>query len=211
MRLSVRMKKVEEKVNTTKLEPCREPAPMDSYYINTEFLTSLPFGTEELILHLSDEPLPEGEVAIAFPSLPFTRSTKNLTRFEIQNDRGRRLRSSLENPVTQAFVYNDELGLEVPTYPSPTVWALTAFAIYLPIVCMASVFRSLVTDVRTAPAKALNSVAFASLSLARYSAGFGRAFLWVAPSLVTSLQWAYSLRHLALQSKWHSSTNPQLE
>ena len=112
MRLSVRMKKVEEKVNTTKLEPCREPAPMDSYYINTEFLTSLPFGTEELILHLSDEPLPEGEVAIAFPSLPFTRSTKNLTRFEIQNDRGRRLRSSLENPVTQAFVYNDELGAE---------------------------------------------------------------------------------------------------
>ena len=101
--------------------------------------------------------------------------------------------------------------LEVPTYPSPTVWALTAFAIYLPIVCMASVFRSLVTDVRTAPAKALNSVAFASLSLARYSTGFGRAFLWVAPSLVTSLQWAYSLRHLALQSKWHSSTNPQLE
>ena len=112
MLLRVRMKKVEDKLNTTKLEPCDEPAPLKDHYINTEFLTSLPFGTEELILHLSDEPLPEGEVAIAFPSLPFNRSTKNLTRFEIQNDRGRRLRSSLENPVTQAFVYNDELGAE---------------------------------------------------------------------------------------------------
>ena len=112
MLLRVRMKKVEDKLNTTKLEPCDDPAPLKDHYINTEFLTSLPFGTEELILHLSDEPLPEGEVAIAFPSLPFTRSTKNLTRFEIQNDRGRRLRSSLEYPVTQAFVYNDELGTE---------------------------------------------------------------------------------------------------
>ena len=112
MLLRVRMKKVEDKLNTTKLEPCDDPAPLKDHYINTEFLTSLPFGTEELILHLSDEPLPEGEVAIAFPSLPFNRSTKNLTRFEIQNDRGRRLRSSLEYPVTQAFVYNDALGAE---------------------------------------------------------------------------------------------------
>jgi len=101
--------------------------------------------------------------------------------------------------------------LEVPTYPSPSVWALTAFAIYLPIVCLASVFRSLVTDVRTAPAKALNYATIASLSLARYSTGFGRALLWVAPSLVTSLQWAHSLRLLALHSQWHPSTNPQLE
>ena len=112
MLLRVRMKKVEDKLNTTKLEPCDDPAPLKDHYINTEFLTSLPFGTEELILHLSDEPLPEGEVAIAFPSLPFNRSTKNLTRFEIQNRRGRRLRSSLEYPVTQAFVYNDALGAE---------------------------------------------------------------------------------------------------
>ena len=101
--------------------------------------------------------------------------------------------------------------LEVPTYPSPTVWALTAFAIYLPIVCLASAFRSLVTDVRTAPAKALNSATIASLSLARYSTGFDRALLWVAPSLVTSLQWDYSLRLLALHHQWHPSTNPQLE
>ena len=119
MLLRVRMKKVEDKLNTTKFEPCDEPAPLKDHYINTEFLTSLPFGTEELILHLSDEPLPEGEVAIAFPSLPFTRSTKNLTRFEIQNDRGRRLRSSLEYPVTQAFLYNDIVGTETITAERP--------------------------------------------------------------------------------------------
>ena len=119
MRLSVRMKKVEAKLYTTRYEPRDELAPLDSYYIDTELLTSLPFGTEELILHLSDEPLPEGEVAIAFPSLPFNRSTKNLTRFEIQNRRGRRLRSSLEYPVTQAFVYNDALGTETITAERP--------------------------------------------------------------------------------------------
>ena len=48
MLLRVRMKKVEDKLNTTKLEPCDDPAPLKDHYINTEFLTSLPFGTEEL-------------------------------------------------------------------------------------------------------------------------------------------------------------------
>ena len=113
MRLSVRIRKIEEKINTTKFELLADPAPMDNYYIDTGFLNSLPFDTEELNLHLSDEPFNEGEVTIAFPPLPFIRSTKNKTRFEMQNDRGRRLRSSLECPVTQAFVYNDSLGTEI--------------------------------------------------------------------------------------------------
>ena len=119
MRLSVRLKKVEEKVNTTKFEPIDEAPPLDNYYIDTTAVYSMPFDTEELELFLSDEPLPEGEVAIAFPPLPFIRSTKNKSRFEIQNDRGRRLRSSLEYPVTQAFVYNDSLGAETITAERP--------------------------------------------------------------------------------------------
>ena len=112
MRLSVRLKKVEEKVNTTKFDPIDEAPPLDNYYIDTTAVYSMPFDTEELELFLSDEPLLKGEVAIAFPPLPFIRSTKNKSRFEIQNDRGRRLRSSLEYPVTQAFVYNDALGTD---------------------------------------------------------------------------------------------------
>lgn len=101
--------------------------------------------------------------------------------------------------------------VELPTYPSPTVWALTAFAIYFPVVCLISAFRSLVTDLRTAPAKTLNSVASVILSRARYSPGFRRAFLWIAPILESSLQWVYSLQCLALCSKWHPSSNPQLK
>ena len=122
MLLSVRLKKVGETPNTTRYEPLDEVPPLDGYNIDSEFLNSVSFGTfgtEKLRLHLSDEPLPEGTVAIAFPPLPFIRSTKNLTRFEIQNGRGRRLRSSLEYPVTQAFVYNDSLGAETITAERP--------------------------------------------------------------------------------------------
>ena len=122
MLLSVRLKKVGETPNTTRYEPLDEVPPLDGYNIDSEFLNSVSFGTfgtEKLRLHLSDEPLPEGTVAIAFPPLPFIRSTKNLTRFEIQNSRGRRLRSSLEYPVTQAFVYNNALGAETITAERP--------------------------------------------------------------------------------------------
>ena len=93
MLLSVRLKKVGETPNTTRYEPLDEVPPLDGYNIDSEFLNSVSFGTfgtEKLRLHLSDEPLPEGTVAIAFPPLPFIRSTKNLTRFEIQNSRGRK-------------------------------------------------------------------------------------------------------------------------
>ena len=101
--------------------------------------------------------------------------------------------------------------LELPTYPSPAVWALTAFAIYIPAICMCSVFRSLVTDVKAAPAETLNFVASVSHSLARFPTGFHRAFLWFAPSSVSSPLWVYSLNQLALRCKWHPSTHPQLK
>ena len=119
MRLSVRIRKFEEKMNTTKFEPLDEAPPLDNYYVHTDALKLMPFDTEDLMLFLSDEPFNEGEVTIAFPPLPFIRSTKNKSRFEIQNDRGRRLRSSLEYPVTQAFVYNDSLGTEIITNERP--------------------------------------------------------------------------------------------
>ena len=101
--------------------------------------------------------------------------------------------------------------VEVPTYPSPAVWALSAFAMYFPVVCLVAAFRSLVAELRTAPAKTLNSVASIILSRARYSTGFRRAFLWIARTLESSLQWVYSLQYLALCSKWHPSFSPQLK
>lgn len=101
--------------------------------------------------------------------------------------------------------------LELPTYPSPTVWALTAFAIYIPVICMASVFRSLVTEIQAAPTETLNFVAFSSLSLARFSTAFRRALLWYVPSSVSSPQCICSLHYLALRCRWHPSTHPQLK
>ena len=101
--------------------------------------------------------------------------------------------------------------LELPTYPSPAVWGLTAFAIYIPVICMASLYRSLVTEIQTAPTETLNFVAFVSLALARFSTAFRRAFLWFVPSSEPSPLWIYSLHYLALRCKWHPSNHPQLK
>lgn len=71
MRLDPRMKRIEEKVNTTKFEPAGEFRPMRNFYPNTEALSVLPFDTNEIILSISDAPFAEGEVGVAFPPVPF--------------------------------------------------------------------------------------------------------------------------------------------
>lgn len=123
----VRMKSVEQKPNTTQCKPCDTdaPAPMDSFYPDTGALSSLPFDTAEFMLWISDYPFADGEVDLALPPLPFVRSTKNKTRFEIQNARGRRLRSSLEYPVTQAFMNNHAVTEEVINEQRPIYFGIS--------------------------------------------------------------------------------------
>ena len=108
MRLSVRMKRVEDKFTTTKLEPCGEPPPINSYYINTELLNSLPLG-EELMLFLSDEPFAEGEVTIALPPVPFFKLLKNSVRYEHRTAKDRRAANTPELPVTLSYVKRADL------------------------------------------------------------------------------------------------------
>lgn len=124
----VRMRRVEQKTNTTQYEPCNTdaPAPIDSFYPDTGALSSIPFDTAEFMLSISDQPFAEGEVDLALPPLPFVRSTKNKTRFEIQNARGRRLRSSLEYPVTQAFMNNHALDEEIINEQRPIYFGISA-------------------------------------------------------------------------------------
>ena len=110
----VKMRKGERMHYTTKCEPCDpEKAFLDAFYLDTEFLNSLTFDTAEFMLWISDRPFAEGEVDVSFPPLPFVKSTKNRTRFEIQNERGRRLRTSTEYPVTQVFIKNLALDAEI--------------------------------------------------------------------------------------------------
>ena len=111
MRLIIKMKVVEEKVNTTKLEPIEEPAPLDSFYVNTQILNSLP-SEEERELVLADEPFAEGEVALAFPPVPFYKLLKNYVRFEhrvSKDGKERRATSSPELPVTLSYVRKSDL------------------------------------------------------------------------------------------------------
>ena len=108
MLLSVRMKRIEDKFATTKLEPCGEPAPLKNYYINTELLNSLPLG-EELMLFLSDRPIAEGEVIVALPPVPFFKLLKNSVRYEHRTAKDRRAANTPELPVTLSYVKRTDL------------------------------------------------------------------------------------------------------
>ena len=97
MRLIIRMKVVEEKINTTKLEPCDEPAPLDSFFVNTERLNSLP-SEEERELVLADEPFAEGEVSIDFPAYPLLQTAENHCAFRAQSLNRRKGSTSYKYP-----------------------------------------------------------------------------------------------------------------
>ena len=71
-------------------------------------------GASDLLkFFISDRPLDDAQGVIKLPPIPFAKSTKNKTRFEMQNDRGRRLLSSKENPVTQQFLYNAAIDVSI--------------------------------------------------------------------------------------------------
>ena len=104
------MKKGAPTARTTKCistEQSSTPA-LDASYPHSEWLSTLPFDTQEFTLFASDQPLGD-EVAIKLPPLPFVKATKNKSRFELQNDRGSRMRTSMQRPITQQFLNNKRL------------------------------------------------------------------------------------------------------
>ena len=104
------MKKGAPTARTTKCistEQSSTPA-LDASYPHSEWLSTLPFDTQEFTLFASDQPLGD-EVAIKLPPLPFVKATKNKSGFELQNDRGSRMRTSMQRPITQQFLNNKRL------------------------------------------------------------------------------------------------------
>ena len=122
----IRMKRGDGLRYTTICEPIDKPAPLDAFYPDTEALNSMPFDTAEFMLSICDRPFAEGEVDVALRPIPFVKSTKNKTRFEIQNKRRRRLRTSSEYPVTQAFIYNAALDAKVIAEKRPIYFGMSA-------------------------------------------------------------------------------------
>ena len=115
MRLSVRMKPVEEKVNTTLYEPVGDSPPMKNFYLNTEVASALPFDTKEITLTISDEPFAEGEVALPFPPVPFYKVFRSAVRYEhrvARRGRVRRAANTPELPVSLAYVNRAALDEE---------------------------------------------------------------------------------------------------
>ena len=108
MFITLVMTRGEAKTYTIEFKPPEEQSDpvLDGLYPDSEWLSGMPFDTAGFILIISDRPLDDALVAIKLPPIPFARSTKTKTRFEMLNDRGRRLLSSKENPVTQLFLYN---------------------------------------------------------------------------------------------------------
>ena len=103
MRIRVRMRAMEKKVNTTQFDLHGDSPPMKNFYLNTKLVCSLPFGTEESILFLSDEPFADGDVFIAFPPVPFYKELKTTVRYEHRVEtrgKDRRAANTPELPVT---------------------------------------------------------------------------------------------------------------
>ena len=112
MRLDVRVRKVEEKINTTQFELLGESPPMKDFYVNTELVSSLPFNTGEMVLSISSEPFADGEVALAFPPVPFFKAFRHVVRYEYRTERrgkDRRAPNTPDTPVTLAYVNKVDL------------------------------------------------------------------------------------------------------
>ena len=112
MRLDVRIRKIEEKISTTKFEPLGASPPMKDFYPNTKLVNSLPFDTEDMVLSISTKPFAAGEVALAFPRVPFFKEFGRVVRYEHRIERRgkeQRAPNTPELPVTLAYVNKSDL------------------------------------------------------------------------------------------------------
>lgn len=129
MRLDVRIRKVEKKINTTQFELLGESPPMESFYVNTETVTSLPFDTREMVLTISSEPFADGEVALAFPPVPFFKAFRRVVRYEYRIKRRgkeRRVSNTPDTPVNLAYVNKEVLEDEFIAEQKPIYFGISA-------------------------------------------------------------------------------------
>ena len=115
MLISLVMTRGEAKTYTIEFKPPEEQSDplLDGIFPDSEWLAELPFNTDLLKFFISDRPLDDAQGVIKLPPIPFAKSTKNKTRFEMQNDRGRRLLSSKGYPITQIFLYNAAIDVSI--------------------------------------------------------------------------------------------------
>ena len=128
MRLDVRIRKVEEKINTTKFEVFSECLTTKNFFVNTEAVSSLSFDTKVMILNVSGEPFADGEVALAFPPVPFFKEFTEVVRYEHRIKRKGKERTAPNTPelgVTQAYVGKADLEAQFIAERKPIHFGLS--------------------------------------------------------------------------------------
>ena len=128
MRLDVRIRKVAEKINTSRFEPAGVSPPMKDFYANTELVNSLPFDTRDMVLSISTTPFADGEVALAFPSLPFFKEFSRVVRYEHRIERRgkeQRVPNTPDTPVNLAYVLKADLDDEFVAEKRPIYFGLS--------------------------------------------------------------------------------------
>ena len=127
MLIKVAMTRGEKKRRITECNPSDQLSTsiLSVLYPHTEWLPTLPFDTSEFTLFVSDQPLGD-EVAVKLPPIPYAEPANNYTRFEIHDDKGKRIGTSMDYPVTQLLLQNSELDPEIIDEKKPIYLGVSA-------------------------------------------------------------------------------------
>ena len=128
MKITALITKVGDKVNTVQYKLLGDSPPMTHFYPNKDLIASLPFDTEVMMLTISDGPFALGEVAFAFPPIPFSTAFDSLVRYQHSVERRgkeKRARNTLALPVTLAYVRRAALDADFVAAQGPIYFGLS--------------------------------------------------------------------------------------
>ena len=133
MRIDVWIKRIEDKVHTTRCEPIGESAVAKDFHINTDLLSSPPLNASDvLVLSMSSDPFADGEVSVKLPPIPFFEEFPELVRYQHtgkRHPRSRRkprpARNTSKLGITLCYLIKKILGREFVTGRGPVYFGLS--------------------------------------------------------------------------------------
>ena len=129
MLIKIPMKKGEKKRRFTQFDPTDQQSTsiLSVLYPHTEWLPTLPFDTTKSsnAIRFRRKPLGD-EVVVSLPPIPYAEPAGNYTRFEIHDDKGNRIGTSMDYPVTQLLLQNSELDPEIIDEKKPIYLGVSA-------------------------------------------------------------------------------------
>ncbi|GEM_PF-5858428 len=125
MLLKIAMTKGDKKRRITECKPTDQQSTslLNVLYPHTEWLINQPFDTAQFTLFVSDEPIGD-EAAVTLPQVPYAEPAGRYSRFELRDDKGKRLGTSMDYPVTQLLLQTTELDPEIIAEQRPIYLAV---------------------------------------------------------------------------------------